>query len=43
MSTTIIAAEQAGRTCYAMEIEPGYVDVIRRRYARFVDRPELEP
>src|SRR5690606_30231583 len=40
--TTLIAAEQNGRTCYAMEIDPRYVDVIRRRYARFVGRPELE-
>jgi hypothetical protein len=34
--STLIAAEQTGRTCYAMEIEPKYCDVIRRRYAEYV-------
>ena len=29
--TTIIAAEQEGRTCYAMEIDPGYCAVILER------------
>lgn len=33
--TTLIAAEQVGRVCYGMEIEPRYVDVIRQRYANF--------
>jgi DNA modification methylase len=41
--TTIIAAEQTGRTCYGMEIEPKYVDVIRQRYANFVGNPSLAP
>jgi len=41
--TTLIAAEQTGRTCYGMEIEPKYVDVIRQRYADFVDDPSLAP
>jgi len=40
---TIIAAEQLGRTCYAMEIDPAYCDVARRRYAEYVNRPELAP
>jgi DNA modification methylase len=30
--TTIIAAEQTGRRCYAMEIDPHYVDVAIRRW-----------
>ena len=30
--TTLIACEQTNRTCYAMEIEPMYIDVIIERY-----------
>jgi len=30
--TTLIAAEQLGRTCYGLEIEPCYVDVILARW-----------
>jgi DNA modification methylase len=41
--TTLIAAEQLGRTCYMLEIDPGYCDVIRRRYADFVGKPEYAP
>jgi adenine-specific DNA-methyltransferase len=37
--TTIIAAEQVGRPCFGMEIEPRYVDVCRRRWAEFVHGP----
>ena len=33
--TTLIAAEQLGRTCYGMEISPAYCDVICRRYFEF--------
>lgn len=33
--TTIIAAEQTGRRCYAMELAPQYVDVAVRRWQRF--------
>lgn len=33
--TTLIACEQTGRTCYGMEIDPKYVDVIRKRYWKF--------
>ncbi len=29
--------------CYAMEIEPAYCDVIRRRFAEFVNDPKLKP
>jgi DNA modification methylase len=41
--TTVIAAEQLNRICYAMEIEPAYCDVIRRRYSEFVNDPKLAP
>ena len=30
--TTLIAAEQLGRTCYGMEISPAYCDVIVKRW-----------
>lgn len=36
--TTIIAAERLGRHCYAMEIEPLYVDVAVRRWEEFTGR-----
>ncbi len=33
--TTIIAAERQGRACYAMEIEPRYVDMARKRWEAY--------
>jgi len=33
--TTLIAAERTGRACYAMELEPAYVDVAIRRWEAF--------
>ena len=36
--STLIACEQLNRTCYMMEIDPVYVDVIRKRYAKFVGK-----
>ena len=40
--TTIIAAEQLGRTAYVMELEPKYADVILDRYEKFTGQlPEL--
>ncbi|MBE3132780.1 MAG: hypothetical protein IMZ55_04850 [Acidobacteria bacterium] len=36
--TTIIAAEQLGRKCYAIEIEPRYVDVAVKRWENFTGR-----
>ena len=36
--TTIIAAEQTGRRCYAMELSPQYVDVAVRRWQRFTGK-----
>jgi DNA modification methylase len=41
--TTIIAAEQTGRICYAVEIDPGYCDVTRQRYANFVGDSAYSP
>lgn len=38
--STLIAAEQLGRRCFAMELEPAYCDVIRDRYDALV-APEL--
>jgi DNA modification methylase len=35
--STLIAAEQTNRTCYMMEIDPKYCDVIRTRYNNFVN------
>jgi DNA modification methylase len=32
--TTLVAAEQAGRRCFAVELDPGWCDVIRDRYQR---------
>jgi DNA modification methylase len=33
--TTLIAAEETKRVCYMMELDPGYCDVIRQRYANY--------
>ena len=30
--TTVIAAEQLGRVCYAVELDPRYCDVIVKRW-----------
>jgi DNA modification methylase len=35
--STLIACEQLGRRCFAVELDPRYCDVIRRRYEEFVD------
>lgn len=34
--STLIACEQTDRTCYGMELDCRYVDVIRKRYAKFI-------
>jgi DNA modification methylase len=36
--TTLIAAERLGRRCYAMEIEPRYVQVAIERWQGFTGR-----
>jgi DNA modification methylase len=38
--STLIACEQTNRICYGMEIDPRYVDVIRKRYANFIGKEE---
>jgi len=38
--STLIACEQLNRTCYMMEIDPKYCDVIRKRYAKFVGKED---
>lgn len=37
--STLIAAEQLGRTCYMIELDPGYADVIMKRYEEFTGEP----
>lgn len=34
--STLIAAEKSGRTCYMMELDPRYCDVVRKRYEAFM-------
>ena len=34
----IIAAEQLGRRCFAMELEPRYVDIAVARWEKFTNR-----
>ncbi len=36
--TTIIAAEKSGRRCYAIELNPLYVDVAVRRWEKFTNK-----
>ena len=40
--STLIACEQTDRTCYGMELDPKYVDVIRKRYANFIGEDDWE-
>lgn len=35
--TAIVAAEMTGRRCYAMELDPGFVDVAIERYRLFME------
>ena len=35
---SIIAAEQTGRICYGMELDPKFCDVIRKRYFRYMNK-----
>ncbi|MBZ5623516.1 MAG: DNA modification methylase [Acidobacteriia bacterium] len=37
--TTLIAAELTGRTCYGVELDPKYVDVICQRFMDFSGKP----
>lgn len=36
--TTLIAAEQLGRTCFGLELDPGYCDVIVSRWEALTGR-----
>jgi DNA modification methylase len=36
--TTLIAAEQTGRACYGVELDPKYVDVIIRRWQEYTGK-----
>lgn len=38
--STLIACEQTNRICYGLEIDPKYCDVIRKRYAKFINKEE---
>lgn len=38
--STLIACEQTDRTCYMMELDEKYVDVIRKRYHKFITGSE---
>lgn len=40
---TLIAAQQLGRRCFAVEISPSYVDALVRRYGFFVGKENLTP
>jgi DNA modification methylase len=41
--TIFIAAEQLGMTAYGLELDPGYCDVIRQRYADYVGDQSFAP
>ena len=36
--TTLIAAEQTGRVCYGVELDPKYIDVIIRRWQQYTGK-----
>ena len=38
--STLIACEQLDRVCYAVELDPRYCDVIRKRYAKFIGQED---
>lgn len=38
--STLIACEQTNRTCFGMELDPRYCDVIRKRYAKFIGKED---
>lgn len=40
--TTLIGCEQLDRTCYGMEIEPKYVDVIIKRWENFTGQKAVK-
>jgi DNA modification methylase len=40
--STLMACEQTGRTCYIMELDPRYCDVIRKRYENSLNEKEAK-
>lgn len=40
--STLSACEQTKRKCYGMELDPKYVDVIRKRYAKLIGEDDWE-
>jgi DNA modification methylase len=38
--STLVACEQTNRTCFMMELDPKYCDVIRKRYAKLIGQEE---
>jgi DNA modification methylase len=40
--TTLIAAERVGRVCYAIEIDPAYVDIAVRRWQKYTGDHALQ-
>ena len=40
--STLIACEQTNRICYMLELDPKYCDVIRKRYAKFINREDWQ-
>jgi DNA modification methylase len=40
--TTVIAAERTGRACYGIELDPGYVDTIVRRWQTFTGQTAVQ-
>ena len=41
--TTLIAAARSGRRCYAVEINPKYADVVRKRWTRYAVKHGIDP
>lgn len=41
--TTLIAAETVGRSCFAMEVDPGYCDVVVERWEAFTGNKAQRP
>jgi DNA modification methylase len=39
--STLIACEQTNRTCFMMELDPHYCDVIRKRYENFINNRQI--
>lgn len=39
--STMIAAEKMGRSCFAMELDPKYIDVIVQRYVEYTGNREI--